>query len=182
MEEYPIDFDEAGFIEAEQGLKFPDVEGTEMLFRSYFDAQYDMLTTVKPAVVGHFDLVRMYRQDYPLSDHVWTRIKRNIDYIAEYEGVVEINSRAFKKGLRNPYPLQDIMDYMKEKHIRFTLSDDSHGPKDVAMHYKRLLDYLLKNDVHEVWFPKPKSDLGRDDDPYTKVQIDPADPFWAQFS
>ena len=34
--------------------------GIESLYERYFDAQYEMISLLKPAVVGHFDLIRIY--------------------------------------------------------------------------------------------------------------------------
>ncbi|TPX63497.1 histidinol-phosphatase [Spizellomyces sp. 'palustris'] len=102
---HPIDFDLSRYEHAERA-----VGGTEALFQAYFDAQYEMLLRVKPSVVGHFDLVRLFRPNHVLSDNVWTKIHRNIDAITGYGGLVEINSRAWKKGLRDAYPQRDILE------------------------------------------------------------------------
>lgn len=101
---HAIDFDLARYEKAEK-----DLGGTEALFSAYFDAQCEMLSHVNPLVVGHFDLIRMFRPDYPLSDDVWSKIRQNVDIIKGYGGLVEINSRAWKKGLRDAYPQRDIL-------------------------------------------------------------------------
>lgn len=101
---HPIDFDEPRYAKAEQALG-----GTENLFLAYFDAQHDLLVHAKPIVVGHFDLIRIFRHDFVLSDAVWEKIRRNVKVIVEYGGLVEINSRAWKKGLKDAYPQRDIL-------------------------------------------------------------------------
>ena len=113
-----------------------------------------MLQTLKPTVIGHFDLVRIFRPEFPLSPTVWDKIKRNIQYIKEYGGLVEINSRAYKKGLKDPYPCRSILSAMKELGVRFTLSDDSHGFRDIGMHYNKLVDYLKEMEIQTIWYPK----------------------------
>jgi histidinol-phosphatase (PHP family) len=35
---------------------------------------------------------------------------------------------------------------------RLTLSDDSHGPKAVGLHYDSLYRYLLSKNVKELWY------------------------------
>lgn len=84
----------------------------EVLFRDYFDAQYDMLRTLKPPIIGHFDLIRLYsdRSNDTMRSQarVWQRVMRNLEFIAGYGGILEINSSAVKKGLAEPYPQLDI--------------------------------------------------------------------------
>jgi histidinol-phosphatase (PHP family) len=110
---HPIDFNHEMYSSAEQAARQNKEEGsespTEFLFREYFDAQYELLTRAKPDVIGHFDLVRIFRPDFPLSDAVWEKIRRNVAVIVEYGGLVELNSRAWKKNLPDAYPQRDIL-------------------------------------------------------------------------
>lgn len=43
-----------------------------------------MLTNLRPRVVAHLDLVRMYRPLHLLSPQVWDKIRRNVNYIVSY--------------------------------------------------------------------------------------------------
>ena len=83
------------------------------LFGAYFDEQYEMLKAVKPEVVGHFDLVRIFasteEQQTLNKPEIWNKVVRNIDFIVGYGGIFEINSRAWKKGLRDAYPCRDVI-------------------------------------------------------------------------
>jgi histidinol-phosphatase (PHP family) len=84
----------------------------EKLFQDYFDSQYEMLQELRPPVVGHLDLIRLF------SDHrdaefkgmvsVWEKIQRNLEYIASYGGLLELNSSGLRKGLAEPYPCLPI--------------------------------------------------------------------------
>jgi HisJ family histidinol phosphate phosphatase len=84
----------------------------ERLFEDYFDAQLDMLKALRPPVVGHFDLIRLKSDDpngsFQLWAGVWERIRRNLDFIAAYGGVLELNSAALRKGMTEPYPKAEI--------------------------------------------------------------------------
>ncbi|KAJ3106136.1 hypothetical protein HDU97_006953 [Phlyctochytrium planicorne] len=150
---HPIDYDEIMYsdCEAASAAKHPYVSPTEAAFLEYFDAQLDLLESIKPEVIGHFDLIRMFRPNHPLSQAVLSKIERNIDFIAGYGGLVEVNSRAFKKGLKDPYPQRDVLEIMLRKGVKFTLSDDSHGPEDVGMYYKGLLGYLNEMGISSVY-------------------------------
>jgi histidinol-phosphatase (PHP family) len=80
------------------------------LFVSYFDEQFQMLQAVHPEVVGHFDLIRIFRTEpnAGINQAVWDKITRNVDLVISYGGLFEINSRAWKKGLKDAYPQRDI--------------------------------------------------------------------------
>lgn len=128
----------------------------ELLYQAYFDSQYEMLEKVKPEVVGHFDLIRMFTSDFPLSVEVWAKITRNIVLIKSFGGLVEVNSRGWKKDLKSAYPKKDILELMKQMEVKFTLSDDCHGPNDVGMHYGLLFKYLREMGIERVFDPLGK--------------------------
>lgn len=86
----------------------------EELFAEYFDAQYAMLTKLKPPVVGHLDLIRLYSDDpnrsFKQFEDVWDKILRNLQFIAGYGGLIELNSSALRKGMDEPYPKVEICE------------------------------------------------------------------------
>ena len=54
--------------------------GIDALYEQYFDLQYEMLKTLDPAVVGHFDLVRLFDDNYASTmktPAIWQKIVRN---------------------------------------------------------------------------------------------------------
>ncbi|KAI9469470.1 hypothetical protein LPJ78_000280 [Coemansia sp. RSA 989] len=118
------------------------------MFRRYFDEQLELLQQLQPEIVGHFDLIRIfhpYSQGIPdplLDSEIRKLALRNIDYAISYGALFEINSRAWKKGLRDAYPQRDLLQEILQRGGRVTISDDSHGEQDVCMHYDRLLAYL----------------------------------------
>jgi histidinol-phosphatase (PHP family) len=104
----PIDYDQAMYDAARHKSGGSD----EQLFEDYFDAQLDMLQAVKPPVVGHFDLIRLKSANpngsFREMTGVWQRILRNLDMVASYGGILEINTAALRKGMTEPYPKQEI--------------------------------------------------------------------------
>ncbi|KAF2403381.1 histidinol-phosphatase [Trichodelitschia bisporula] len=154
----PIDFDRATYESAreralllyqssprydEAATMQPDSD--EILFEDYFDAQLAMLVALRPPVVGHFDLIRLYSnaRDAALSrwPGVWSRVCRNLGFIAGYGGIVEINSSALRKGLAEPYPTAEVCREFLGLGGRFTLSDDAHDVTQVGTHYAQALAF-----------------------------------------
>jgi len=103
----PIDYDSAMWEEA-AGV----CGGLEGLFAAYFDEQYELLRAVKPLVVGHFDVIRLWAPDKMVRlgqwEGVWEKVVRNIELVIEYGGAFELNSAAFRKGFDEPYPTSEI--------------------------------------------------------------------------
>ena len=104
----PIDYDTTMYHQARELAGGSD----EQIFADYFDAQYAMLQAVQPPVVGHFDLIRL-KSDSPdksVADMpaVWDKILRNLKVVAEYGGVLELNSSSLRKGMAEAYPQVEI--------------------------------------------------------------------------
>lgn len=104
----PIDYDREMYMEARSLSGGTD----ERLFEDYFDLQYEMLLALKPPIIGHFDLIRL-KSDDPNADFlqwpgVLRKVSRNLDLIAEYGGVMELNSAGLRKGMREPYPTKAV--------------------------------------------------------------------------
>ncbi|CAF9904283.1 MAG: histidinolphosphatase [Alectoria fallacina] len=137
----PIDYDGNMYFEAREKSGGTD----EKLAEDYFDLQYEMLKALKPPVVGHFDLIRLL-SDEPESSFVqwalvWQKILRNLDFIVDYGGLVELNSAGLRKGMSEPYPKAEICKEFFDRGGAFTLSDDSHGIKQVGTNYGRCLSF-----------------------------------------
>lgn len=117
----PIDFDDELYHKARAYSNHTIIsyvpgkpsEGTdEAIFADYFDWQYKMLEALEPPVVAHFDLIRLKSDDPERSfrswPKVWEKIEKNLKYIAQYGGVLELNSSSLRKGMSEPYPQVEI--------------------------------------------------------------------------
>ncbi|KAJ4360491.1 uncharacterized protein N0V89_001056 [Didymosphaeria variabile] len=148
----PIDFDRATYEQARAAAGGTD----ERLFEDYFDEQYEMLQALKPPVVGHFDLIRLLSDhrdaDFEGMEGVWKRMQRNLEYIASYSGVLELNSAGLRKGLAEPYPCSPVCLAFLRMGGRFVMSDDSHGTDQVGTNYPRLLKFIQKVGIGEVFY------------------------------
>ncbi|OAX77118.1 hypothetical protein ACJ72_08587 [Emergomyces africanus] len=131
-----------------------------------------MIKALKPPVIGHFDLIRLKSDDPERSfkqwPAVWEKILRNLDYVSEYGGILELNSASLRKGMTEPYPKAEIckvdstlrilslrgshhyleltinvgLQEFLARNGRFCLSDDSHGVDQVAFNYHRVLGFV----------------------------------------
>ncbi|GAA5984850.1 hypothetical protein JCM11641_005440 [Rhodosporidiobolus odoratus] len=163
-DEQPIDFDKERFdhcLASQSGSSEHD--RLSRLFCTYFDNQHELLSRLHPEAVGHFDLCRLYYPsiDFRAFPDAWSRIERNIDLAVSYGALFEVNASAFRKGWNTAYPGTEVLDLILAKGGRLTLSDDSHGPQAVGLHYDRAYEYLREREVKELWqlVPVTKSDV-----------------------
>ncbi|KAI9229123.1 MAG: Polymerase/histidinol phosphatase-like protein [Piptocephalis tieghemiana] len=158
----PAMYDQA--IEASGGTE-------EALFSAYFAAQAQMLQELHPEVVGHMDVIRIFRPKATFSPKVWAQIDENIRYAISYGAIFEINPRAWKKGLAYPYPQKDVISRIQELGGKFTLGDDSHGPQDVGLYYDRLAPFLNEVGISHIYYPSPEGNRLRQEDSPLKVEL-----------
>ncbi|EMC91196.1 hypothetical protein BAUCODRAFT_127110 [Baudoinia panamericana UAMH 10762] len=147
----PIDYDIAMYHDARSAAGGTD----ELIFEHYFDSQYAMLQALQPPVVGHFDLIRL-KSDSPNGSFramsgVWDKAIRNLKYIAEYGGILELNSSSLRKGMVEAYPQVEMCQVFLELGGRFTLSDDSHGIDQVGLNYDRMFSCIEKAGIDKLW-------------------------------
>lgn len=111
--------------------------GIDNLYCRYFDRQLEVLERLRPAVVGHFDLVRLFDPDYPARltrPAIARRIARNLAVIARRGIIIDFNLAALSKGASEPYVAHVILRQAFELGIAVVPGDDSHGVATVGRH------------------------------------------------
>ncbi|TAQ91614.1 hypothetical protein B7494_g120 [Chlorociboria aeruginascens] len=132
----PIDYDTTLYNNAR------NVSGSDVqLFGDYFDEQAVLIREMQPRVVGHFDLIRLWsgvKDGWEVQkgegwDVLWGKIRRNLILVVQSGGLLEINSAALRKGLKEPYPGRGVCEEFLKLGGKLTLSDDSHGIEQEEM-------------------------------------------------
>ena len=129
----------------------------EQLYCDYFDSQHHMLEALQPAVVGHFDLIRIFDPDYLATlqlETVWKRVLRNLDTVASLGLVLDFNMRGFDKTAEQ-YPSVPILRAALERGIAIVPGDDSHSVSSVGRNFERGLA-LLAELGHNCQWQKPR--------------------------
>lgn len=119
--------------------------GLETFYCRYFDLQYHLLTAVRPQVVGHFDLVRIFDPAYETTialPSVQVRVRRNLELVRSLSAIMDVNVRAIAKGAAEPYPTRSILEQAVELGIPMAPGDDSHGVATVGRHIDRAIAVL----------------------------------------
>jgi histidinol-phosphatase (PHP family) len=130
------------------------VGGPDALYTRYFDLQLEMIQALKPAVVGHFDLVRIYDPNYRARlerPEIWTRIRRNLACIRDLGLILDFNVRALVKGAPEPYIAAPILQAAHAMGIALVPGDDSHGVETVGRHIPRAIAQLQALGASTEW-------------------------------
>ncbi len=130
------------------------VGGYEQMYLQYFDIQYEMMKLLKPAVVGHFDLIRIFDENYRTHLELPTvrqKITRNLELIKELDLIMDFNLRALLKGAEEPYISEPILQLAKDMGIAVVPGDDSHGIADVGLNVSRGIEILQSHGFSTNW-------------------------------
>ena len=108
--------------------------GLEALQRKYFTALAELVTTLRPEVVGHLDLVRKFAGDEAhFSPAILREAERTLEAVRAVGALLDVNPGAYRRGLSPVYPLPSLLRRAQEMGVGVTLGDDGHGPHDVGV-------------------------------------------------
>jgi histidinol-phosphatase (PHP family) len=133
------------------------VGGLEALYCRYFDLQHELILSLSPEVVAHFDLIRIFDDDYQRrmqQPEIARRIQRNLESVAGKHLILDFNVAALRKGATEPYLSGPLLDQAMALGIPIVPSDDSHGTATVGQHIPEGIDILMQRGCSLNW-PKP---------------------------
>jgi histidinol-phosphatase (PHP family) len=128
--------------------------GLDALYVAYFDQQYKMLARLKPQVVGHFDLVRIFDEAYSQrlqKTSIRSRIQRNLDLIKRLGMIMDLNVRALHKGAGEPYIARPVLEQARALGIPVVPGDDSHDLATVGLYIEEGIDLLQRLGFDTDW-------------------------------
>lgn len=128
--------------------------GMEGLYCAYFDRQHDLVEQLRPQVVGHFDLIRIFDPRYRrhiMLPEVQKRIRRNLELIRKLDLILDYNVAALKKGAFEPYLCQPILVQARYLGIAAVPADDSHGTAQVGLHLDEGIRLLQQQGFDTRW-------------------------------
>jgi len=130
----------------------------EEMYLRYFDLQYDMIRTLRPFVVGHFDLIRIHDENYEkrlFTPKILEKIQRNLLVIKDLGLVMDFNLRPLTRGEKEPYITRSLLKIVKKMNIPVVPGDDSHGWDQAGTHTQKAIQTLEEMGFNTCW-PVPK--------------------------
>ncbi len=129
----------------------------EQLYCDYFDDQFAMLEALQPAVVGHFDLIRIFDPHYLDTlrhESVQRRITRNLQLIADLGLIMDFNLRGFDKSTEQ-YPSLPVLQQALALGVTVVPGDDSHGVNSVGRNWDKGVA-ILRELGHDCRWREPR--------------------------
>ncbi len=126
----------------------------EAFYCAYFDKQLELIEALRPAVVGHFDLVRIFDPDYRARwsvPAIRERALRNLRRVAELGLILDFNLRPLVKGEATPYLSPPWLEAAVALGIDLAPGDDSHGVDTCAVHVPRGIELLAAAGASTDW-------------------------------
>lgn len=107
------------------------------LCEAYFATVADVVNKTDCDIIGHFDLISKFIEKEPLFDVTHPRYvaawQKAVDELLKRNVPFEINTGAISRGYRTqPYPSEEMREYIREKGGRFVLSSDAHSTDAIA--------------------------------------------------
>ena len=147
VDDRPIDVSADLFAEA-----VAHAGGLPVLLVRYYRALAEMVEALRPEVVGHFDLPRLFSQGHAAHEDGAVRAGRRdaLAVVGERGALLEVNTAGIRKGLGSPYPAPEVLSDGRALGVAFTLSDDSHHVDDVGAGLDEARGHLLAAGVRTV--------------------------------
>ena len=149
VDDISFDFSEKDYQRAVRALG-----GHDNLYCRYFDLQFQLIDEFSPAVVGHFDLIRIYDDQYKNrleKPEIAKRITRNLELIARRGLILDFNLAALSKNMDEPYISAVILKEARNMGIAVVPGDDSHSVDTVGRHMERGINILQEMGFGTNW-------------------------------
>ena len=102
--------------------------GRQVLRVRYFEALTELVTELRPQVVGHLDLVRRFDgHDLSFSSAEIAAATETLEAARSVGAVLDVNAAPFRRGFGPIYPAPELLSLAQRMDVGVTLGDDSHG-------------------------------------------------------
>lgn len=123
-------FDNPEFI---GGYKHRDIDE---IWQSYFDAIEQMAKSGLFDIVGHLDLIKIFKF-LPKKD-IRIISSNALKAIKQSNMTIEINAAGFRKPIGEPYPSKSFLEVIYELDIPITFASDAHEIEHIGFKYDEI--------------------------------------------
>ncbi len=120
-------FDNPEFIGGWESRDIDDI------WQEYFDAIRDMAKSGYFDIVGHLDLIKLFK--YMPKRDIGVIAKEALKEIKRSNMVIELNSAGLRKPIREIYPSKYLLSMAYELDIPITFSSDAHAIEQIGFGY-----------------------------------------------
>ena len=149
VKDIPFDYSRRCYVDAADRCG-----GIDALYSAYFDQQYEMIRTLRPRVVGHLDIIRIYDPEYRSrlrKPVIWKKIVRNLELVRQLGLILDFNLRPLSRGENEPYLCTPILQKAGEMGIDIVPGDDSHGVDSIGASMQDAIRMLQAAGLSTEW-------------------------------
>ncbi|MDB2562073.1 histidinol-phosphatase [Sulfurimonas sp.] len=106
-------------------------ENIDDIWQKYFDAIEKMAQTKFFDIVGHLDLIKVFK--FMPTKNIADIAKNALLAIKEADMVLEINMAGYRKPVKEAYPSKELLEMAFDLNIPITFSSDAHAPEQVSL-------------------------------------------------
>ncbi|SFV51764.1 Histidinol-phosphatase [hydrothermal vent metagenome] len=120
-------FDNPEFLSGWKNKKIDEI------WKAYFDATQAMATSGKFDIVGHLDLIKVFK--FMPKEDVNILAKDALKAIKRSDMVIEINTAGLRKPVGEMYPSRTLLESAYSLDIPITFSSDAHAIEQIGAGY-----------------------------------------------
>lgn len=119
--------------------------------RDFYALSAENVRRFKPTIVGHYDVLGKFNKTGSLFDEQSKAYRQAalepmdaiIDIIGPYGGMIELNTAALVRGLRDvPYPAPFLLRHMAQRGARVIITTDSHRADTLNAGFEQGCEFL----------------------------------------
>ena len=147
VDEMPFDTSQKDFDKA-----LVNRGGLELFLLRYYELVGEMIEQVRPDVIGHLDLPRLFSEGRSEldSDSVMNAVYTVLESAKANGCILDLNVGALSKGLASPYPAPWTVQLASEMGVHFCFGDDSHSVAQVGAGIEAGRVYLLEHGIETI--------------------------------
>ncbi len=121
-------------------------QGLENLMIAYYQTLKEMVISIKPDIVAHFDLITCFLKPNEVPEYtpeLMRVIEQTLEKVKETNCILELNTSGLRKPISRIFPDETIIKISAEMGIPFTFADDSHSSEQVGYGIEKARELLL---------------------------------------
>ena len=101
------------------------------IWQKYFDTIEDMAKSRLFDIVGHLDLIKVFK--FMPNAEIPKMAEKALNAIKEADMVLELNVAGYRKDVKEAYPSRELLEMAFTLGIPITFASDAHKPEQVAL-------------------------------------------------
>lgn len=151
-----VDVDPEGFLNDIERYYGGD---TLSLAKDYFSLVSEVISVTNCDIVGHFDLLTKFNEQYGYLDEDNARYQslaiEALDAVLASDPLIEMNTGAMARGRRSvPYPPRFLCQRIAEKKGRMIITSDAHMASKLLYGFEEAVEYARSCGLRSLWVYK----------------------------